>query len=53
MTEKSENAPLNRCLPVKPVVKVFAIFQIPFKLSIFKAFMPDNIFFKIQEGEFV
>lgn len=41
----SENNPFNRCLPVEPVVKVFAIFQIPVILSIFKAVMPDNIVF--------
>jgi len=53
MTEKSENAPLNRCLPVDPAVKVFAIFNIPVKLSIFKAIMPEIYYSKIQEGEFV
>jgi hypothetical protein len=41
----SEYDPLNRCLPVKPVVKVFAIFHITVNISIFKAIMPDNIVF--------
>lgn len=43
--EDSKSDPLNRCLPVKPAVKVFAIITLSAILSIFKAFMPDNIVF--------
>lgn len=43
--DDSNNDPSNRFLPDKPVIKVFAIFKLSVTISIFKAFMPDNIVF--------